>query len=248
MCCDSWWQLSEMAAGMQSALRRIMLCLMMGELVWRWDERGSLLKVVDMKKRAGNGLCQKQGEASCCERMKTGPVIWLYGSMKKVIALKFYISRFIQSLVMESRHGESPSLKVVTSSRPKQQMGHHCRWAAVMLATVIGRSSSKESLEDGLRVLVRHTEPEPMSRHSEGRRLSFGLGQKGAYGWIWVISMRSLSCVYRPASPERRCPLQRQEGRWSRTEPFGAHRKLEKNKSMLFSCSSMWFVDNKSLL
>lgn len=78
------------------------------------------------------------------------------------------------------------------------------------------------------------------------KQLSFGLGPEGAYGWIWVTSASSWACVYRWASPERRCPLRREEGRRPRAEPFGAHRKLEKNEGMLFSCSSMGFVVNKS--
>lgn len=56
------------------------------------------------------------------KRMKAGLVIlaaWKY----EVIALKFYVSGFTQSLDMRSRGGESPSLNVLTSSRPKRQTG-----------------------------------------------------------------------------------------------------------------------------
>lgn len=61
---------------------KIMLCLILGEWMGTWEERGNLLTAVGMEEWAGNGLCQNQGEASCGRRMKAGPVIlavWKYG-------------------------------------------------------------------------------------------------------------------------------------------------------------------------
>lgn len=89
---------------------------------------------------------------------------------------------------------ESPRLKVLDKLKGQatQQL--------VMWSTVTEKSGSKESLEDRLRALVSHTELEPMARHSERSRLSFGLGQTGADRWIWVISVSSWACVYRQPS------------------------------------------------
>lgn len=59
------------------------------------------------------------------KRMKAGLVIlaaWKY----EVIALKFYVSGFTESLDMRNRSGESPSLSRLASSRPKQQTGQWC--------------------------------------------------------------------------------------------------------------------------
>lgn len=153
--------------------------------------------------------------------------------MRKVIALKFCVSKFTETL-------KGPRVKVL--DKLKSQATEQ----PVMLTTVTGKSSSKESLEDRLRALVSHTDLEPMARHSERSRLSFGLGQTGADGWIWVIRVSSWVCVYRRPSPDRRCPFQWEEGSQPRTEPSGTHRKLEKNEGMLFSCSNMQFIDKKS--
>lgn len=85
--------------------------------------------------------------------------------------MKFCVSKFTESL-------ESPRLKVL--DKLKAQATEQ----PVMLTKVTGKSSSKESLEDRLRALVSHTELELVARHSERSRLSFGLGQTGADGWI----------------------------------------------------------------
>lgn len=85
--------------------------------------------------------------------------------------MKFCALKFTESL-------QSPRLKVL------DKLEAQATEQPVMLTTVTGKSSSKESLEDRLRALVSHTELEPMARHSERSRLGFGLGQKGADGWI----------------------------------------------------------------
>lgn len=142
--------------------------------------------------------------------------------MRKVKALKFCISKFTETL-------KSPRLKVL--DKLKAQATEQ----PVMLTTVTGKSSSKESLEDRLRALVSHTELEPMARHSERSRLSFELGQTGADGWIWVISVSTWACVYRWPSPERRCPSQWEEGSWSRTEPLELTESWRKMRACHFS-------------
>lgn len=87
--------MSKMAAWLQPVQRRIMLCLMLGEWMATWEERGSLLTAVGMEEQAGNKLCQNQGEASCGERMKAGLVIlaaWKYeeGQSFEVLCIKIY--------------------------------------------------------------------------------------------------------------------------------------------------------------
>lgn len=72
--------------------------------------------------------------------------------MRKVKALKFCVSKFTESL-------ESPRLKVL--DKLKAQATEQ----PVMLTTVTGKSSGKESSENRLRALVSHTELEPMARH-----------------------------------------------------------------------------------
>ena len=71
MCNDSWCRgLSEMAVGLQSARRRITLCLVTGELVGRRGERGNLLAAVGTGERAGK--YRNQGKASCENRKAKG--------------------------------------------------------------------------------------------------------------------------------------------------------------------------------
>ena len=72
-----------------------MLCLMTGELVGRWEERGNPLTAVGTEERGGNALCQNQGEASCGERRKVGLVIlavWKHeeGHSFEVLCIKIY--------------------------------------------------------------------------------------------------------------------------------------------------------------
>lgn len=122
MCDDSWCRgLSEVAAGLQSARRRIMLCLMMGELVGRWEERGNPLTAAGTEERAGNALCQNQGEASCGERMKAGLVIltvWKYKESHsfEVLCMNIYTELWYDKL----RQRKS---QPVGADKSKQQTG-----------------------------------------------------------------------------------------------------------------------------
>lgn len=219
--CYSWWQRSWWE-GARREETRLQLWAQRKERETRSIETGEKHLVGTERWKDES----RPGNFSCME-------VW--GHSFEVLCIRIYTEAWYKKPRWRKSQSEgADKFKAQTADGP------------VMLATVTGKSSSKESLEDGLRALVSHTELEPMARHSERSRLSFGLGQKGAYGRIWVISASSWACVYRWVSPERRCPLLGQEGRRPRAEPFGAHRKLEKNRGMLFSCSSMWFVDNKS--